>query len=547
MKKKHIVKINKKGYNVGSNKKMNRIESASGQERPSIKDQMIGQLSGFLKVRKDVLSRKGRRTEPELNTDNDFLQKFYSTFLEERINRSDEMSSPEIVSAVRIAIDMMGSRPGVISCMDGRIPLPVIAGLPMTAAKGLRLPGGDTPGFRHNPISGELELDRDSQLGKMLLSNGGAEEKIRYEILISHSHCAARSRVVGFTGQTPEDSGLYSDAYDKSLQGSVLERDYGIPTINFVYNPESGYGFMGLSKKDVLADVGRSNGGRYTEDVIESLVEEGRVFSTKKIAEELQEEFGKRHFPINWTELYKDSALRFWNNMQMMAATALPIVEEQVKKIYPERSSDELRMRAVFLLANAYSGWLHNPEFKEHPFETHNEACVVVDYKTKGPFDLSAFIVTPIEGSTPSNVLLAQQIVRANRSSGNITDFTNTYSEDKGGYTRASVPVVYKCEVDVNSSDEHFWNLVRELSWDSVVLTWETDDLNSWLSENLGEKVSQRHFQALITVVETMKNELSNMRRNPDIQYLLDGGYLTVLPLFVSDDRKPQSVAQIVV
>ena len=547
MRKKHIVKTNKKRYNGGSNKNMSRIETPFRSEAPTVKDRIMAQLPAFLDNRTTTLTNKGRRTNKELQADNDFLQQFYTSFLEERVARSDEMLSPEVVSAVRIAIGMMGSRPGVISCMDGRIPLPVIAGLPMTAAKGLRLPGGDTPGFRHNPESGELELDRNSQLGRMLLSNGGADEKIHYEILVSHSHCAARSRVVGFTGQSPKDSGLYSDAYDKSLQGAVLERDYGIPAINFVYDPESGYGVMGLSKKDVLDEVRQSNGGCYTEDVIDKLIGEEKVLSTKKIAEELREEFGKRYFAVDWTGSYKDSALRFWNNMQMMTETALPIVEKKVKTIYPERADEELKMRAVFLLANAYSGWLHNPEFKEHPFETHNEACVVVDYKTKGPFKLSAFIVTPIEGSTPSNVLLAQQIVRANRSSGNIADFTGVYSENKDGYTQASVPVVYKCEVDVDSSDERFWNLVRDLDWSSVALTWETDDLNSWLSDKLGEKISQHNFQALITVVETMKNELSNMRKNPDIQYLLDGGYLTVLPLFVSDDRKPQSIAQIVV
>jgi len=541
---KHVAINPRSSYNKGSKNDMAHVEGAPKREHRPIENTPQQQLGKFLGTWKTSLELKGKRDPIELQKDHDYLEKFYLAFLSERISRSEEMSSPEISSAVRIAIEMMGSRPGVISCMDGRIPLPVIAGLPMTSAKGLRLPGGDTPGFKHNPTDGHLELDPKSQLGKMLSENRSNGDEIKFEIFISHSHCAARKRLVGFTGRDPADNGLFDDTFDKSLQGEVLNRDYGISAINFTYNPETGYGIMGLSKNTVLQEVRQNHGSLYTDGVMDLLVEDAKVVSTKKIAEEFQAEFEKRYFAINWTDSYKDSALRFWNNMQMMGETVLPQIKKTVMAIYPDRHEDEIRMRSVFLLANAYSGWLHNPTGNEHPFKTHNEACVVVDYKTKGPFKLAAFIVTPIEGSTPENVLLAQSIVRQNRTSGNTVDITNTYIDDS--FIQATVPVVYKGEVDINSSDTHFWNQVRELDWSEVALTWENTDFEEWLKRQVGAEISQNHFDSLIKVVRKLKSDLTEMRTDPYIQYLLDGGYLTVLPLLVSDDRKPQTIVNMV-
>lgn len=541
---KNIVKKKAVGYTISSKKNMAHQERQHAREALPTKDAIAQQLTSFLNVREHSLLLKGRREAEEVAQDIQFLSRFYSTFLDERIARSEEMASPEILTAVQTAVGMMGSRPGVISCMDGRIPLPVVAGLPMTAAKGLRLPGGDTPGFKHNATSGQLELDPNSQLGRMISTDSGTPEQVQFEIFISHSHCAARARLVGFTGQNPPDQGLFADTFDKSLQGAVLKRDYGIRPINFTYDPETGYGFMGLSKMNTLTDVKNRFDGAYTADVIEHLVADGRVISTKKLAERFAHIFQGRQFQVDWTNDYKASAFNFWTNMQAMGSGTLPEIREQVQALYPDRDEDEIQMRSVFLLASAYSGWLHSSEGQKHPFEKHAEACVVIDYKTKGPFQLSAFIVTPTEGTTPENVLLAETIVRSNRASGNITDVTGSYNDDR--FVQASVPVILKQEVDIHSSEKRFWDTVRNLDWSEVNLTWEAADLRTWLMHHVGASVYHNQFDTLLNVVDQMKHTLTELKNNPHIQYLLDTGHLTILPLLVSGDRKPQSIAQLV-
>ena len=134
------------------------------------------EVKAFVTRRTELILNRGLPIT-ELARESDFLQEFYDSFLQERHARSVELNSTAIKEANQTILDLFGSKLGIVSCMDGRMPLTALFGFPMQAVRAMRLPGGDLGGFKRNLSTGSLEPDSEAlftQLTRHQESNGSA-------------------------------------------------------------------------------------------------------------------------------------------------------------------------------------------------------------------------------------------------------------------------------------------------------------------------------------------------------------------------------------
>ncbi|MBI1863112.1 hypothetical protein HYS00_03260 [Candidatus Microgenomates bacterium] len=498
------------------------------------------QLDSFISLHTARLKgiKQPTNTQQSIERGRMFIHAFLKGFLKERAKRSVELSSSEVTEANKKAIKLMGARPGIMSCMDSRLPVTIMFGLPMQAAKSMRLPGGDMPGFLYDG-TGKLTVDTSSRLAALLTSSHEHPLDPRFQLLVSHTGCAARYGLEKLAGRDPADQGLYADIYSKNEQGKVLQQEYGIDPIGFVYDVATGYGYMGLSRDEVLSST-----NEFGEQVLKELEFNNQIINTRSIAKKYSSVFRKNFFKVDWTTNHKESALRFMIAMEHICEAVFPEMSDQVRALYRHRKPPEIRMKTMLVLFNAFSGYLHDPNGTGNPYTQHLEECVVFDYKSKGPFkEYPAFAIAPIEGNVAEYAQLAQTIVRDNRRAGRVKDRTNLYTDRD--FIAATVPFIYKAEVGIKSTDAA-WELIRSIDWTEIAYSWQHVDLTTWLSEQIGSNISHEKFVTLVTVLNEMRNRLQELKNNTKTQSLLDTDAMSILPLLVSSDRQPQSIVQFI-
>lgn len=525
-------------------------ERPNYREMQQIPEHLSGKLSTFLERRTAIQGLRRTETPDQLVTEGQFLSHFYTEFLKVRLSRSEELNSPEIKEVNDKIIGLFGSKLGITSCMDGRLPLTAIWGFPMEAVRAMRVPGGDIPGFYLDLEAGETRLDPQSLFARKIEGQSDKEHPTQFQVLNAHKSCAARGAIESNLGAQPADGGLFQDVKKKREMGLALERQFGIEPIIFVPDPETGFGYLGLGQDSLLNEKIGSNEKLYDDETIDRLVAEGRVISTKKVADELSEKFSQHPVNVDWETQYTQTAVQFWNNIASMTedGAVMDSLSTQLKDIYSEgngvkkeRSEEEIRVRALLVLSNAYLGWLYGQK-GGHPYKDHSETCAVIDFKNKGPFErYTAFVVAPDIASVDDNTLMAQTIVRSNRKGEKVRDDSGLYPTPDL-FKEAPVPVILKTEIPAQSTDS-IWTDLKNLDWSEIQNTWITmpePTFAQWIQSKLGE---QRHG----TVVETVKT-LLEMRRNlqklyrGSSQVLIERGGIVVLPILVSEDRKPQTI-----
>ncbi len=511
---------------------------------------LIVNLEKFLGQR--TLIQRARETESlkQLVSEEEYLRQFFEQFLKVRIDRAEELNSPEIESVNELIFQLFGSKLGITSCMDGRLPIAAIWGFPMDAVRAMRVPGGDIPGFYFDTKEGHMKLDESSLFARKIAAQQETDSPTRFQVLNAHKHCAARGAIESNLGIAPDDKGLFEDVKKKREMGVALEKQYGIVPIIFVPDPDTGFGYMGLGQDSLLKEKTGENKRQYDDETIDDLVTQGKVISTKLVAEEFAEQFMGYKMDVDWENNYSGTAVKFWENIDKMAKdkSIMKNLSSRVSDTYSEsngigqeRKEEEIRVRSLLVLTNAYLGWLYEQK-GGHPYREHKESCVVIDFKNKGPFaELTAFVVAPDISSVDANVVMASNIVRNNREKGNVTDTTNNYkTPDK--FKGAPVSVILKTEIPADSQDE-IWNDLKRLPWEDIQEIWSTmsdGDFLNWIDDLLKNRKHQT-VEAVKSTLLDMKHVLLKLYRNAT-QPMIERGGLVVLPILVSQDRKPQTI-----
>lgn len=558
-----------------------RLSAEQGPALPQehLKDHLFRGVSSFLDDRTKNLSHLPPyiRTPEQVHRESDYLKPKLEDILTERLNRSLELRSPEIREARSIVASMLPGELAIIDCVDGRMPPSVMFGFTLGMVKGYRTPAGNPDGFQKDPVTKEEVLPDDTLFARRLRKHADGSLEA-FEALGSHLTCAAQGRVESLTGRTPDDHGLYMNVSDKRQKADVIQDEFYITTIQYSFDPRTGYSYWGLEKDSNLAQ-GAEIGNQYTEELLKELsapqVENGElvssphVVSTEFIAEIFEDVFRAHAFDIDWAGCYKESARDFWRSMNAMQDNVIPAVEEMVKRLYEgtglELSEDETRMRAIMMTSNAFNAWLHVRDGNTFPFDTHDESLVVMDWKSKGPFNEDpALVSAPEKRTIARNFELTQSIVRNNRrvSPGDpdgrsVTDPTGTYEPGSNEWIQAPVITLYKEEIDIEHNEKEAWEQIRAIDWNATVRcedgralpmkdAWKyvsDDHFTVWLGTQLEDgAISPDQFMRISSVLNNMRDVYKTLLADDLCNRLIVNGDAPIVPLLVSSDRQPQTI-----
>ena len=352
-------------------------------------------------------------------------------FINLRNERSEDLLSPEVKKAMEIKSDFFPiGTPRFLICIDGRVLTKLIA---CFHGNSYHVPAGDTK-IDFLPL-------KNSQ-GRLFLKNGFlsgmidrviTEQGYLHEVLDSHLHCAA-----GGLGAADRhccevaDHGLWDDVVRKSEKKRAIieyvdKKHSGslIFVTQMSFNPDNGFSFFGLDKKNCL-DLAKETG--YTSEVIDSLVDKDLIVSTKKLAEEdLKEIFSKYLFVCDYPNDYRNSTKIFWTNFELMSSEILPKLKEKIKSTLSLENEKELEQTAALVLASAYNGFLHNNNAdgskRDYPYANHRESVITVTVSEKGPYSgAESFFVHPQSLSISADIKLGRNLIIGNRHKKRMSD-----------------------------------------------------------------------------------------------------------------------------
>ncbi len=363
-----------------------------------------------------------------------------SHFLFSRDKRVDDILSSEVQEAIRIKESLFPyGAPLVVDCYDGRTLGNIVAGL---QGGSFRTPAGDIEdALPTRDGSGSLRIPSGSGFGKFVLGAFAEGRTTRTIVFDSHIGClrrGSREQEDAWSADPPPDGGLVADIYRKrqlakaarALVNAKLGSGNTLKVIHISFNPKTGYCYKGLAQDDVLShDAIRESGGYLTQDALNSLVADGKIMYTGEIVKHpaVRKLFGAHAFTLRYDTDYRQGKLSFWKAVEAMMPRLSAVIGQELKTVYPHLASainaDELRQREVLLVANAFTGFLHN-QHEGYPYADHLECIVVVTLDEAGPFDrVQSLSVTPDASDLPGIVKFSRlNIIRANRVEGRLSD-----------------------------------------------------------------------------------------------------------------------------
>ncbi len=421
--------------------KINKLIEKLQVEFREMDSEMSGQIQNYINavsiLRKKVQS--GTKLESDIDTEIAMLYFKIRQFLDSRDQRMKELKSDDINAANKIKENLFPfGTPNIICCVDGRVLPKLTAGL---TGHAMRTAAGDITEVR--PVWGEQ---------KERLWEGEIVEILKYrfltsdtvvEMLDSHFECGAACAnyahnhsidVGGLNHDQKHD--IYTRAIVddikrkkiiiKALEEHVFEQYNGkkrILNIQYSFNPTTGYCFMGLEKDDCLCDQRVVDHG-YSEDVLKSLASEKKIIAGEDFANEFEEIFKKYYFSVNYENNYQESTIKFWSNIEKISIECLPLIVNKLKIVFSGMNDQqEMKQRAVFMLANAYNAYLHihnaDGSNREYPYNEHDESLIVVTRSEKGPYDRArSFSVNTKSPDLAGKLAFIDGLVRGNRRAG---------------------------------------------------------------------------------------------------------------------------------
>ncbi|MEK7619078.1 MAG: hypothetical protein AAB416_02465 [Patescibacteria group bacterium] len=445
------------------------------------------QLENYLKALREI---NDHRLQPRNDQVREItaLEFVLGGFLASREMRTADIASPEIQKTIEIKERLFPyGRPKLVLCVDGRVLAKHIAGL---HGNSMRLPAGDVKEFVPRRSDGHLTLSPTSHIAEVILKALEGTDQL-FEIFDSHVGCAARKlEESDRAGHDLADAGLYQDVLRKREMKRALEEfvakttrgEKQIYSIQTSFDPHTGYCFAGL---DECLDDPRVQAKGFTEEMLATLVAEGRVLSVHAIVEEernadLHALFTEYQFELDYEGRYRECSLRFWNAIEAMAPKLVPFFEERLQKAYPQYANTEFarvcRQSAVFLLANAFTAYLNNQK-PHYRYSEHDESVIAVTYSEKGPYSIArSFSIDPYNPTLSASIKLTADLIRANRKSCRMSQPEREFVEKLYGsheeYVKNPVPVIFFERLEVVRSDSE---AVRQADWsDLATLPWMT-------------------------------------------------------------------------
>lgn len=484
--------------------------------------------------------------------DREYLEDLLFDLIAERNERANEVESNEVTEAAEIADRLLPYAPYGILCIDGRVTMTSKFGM-FARMKGgsIQLPAGDPKEFLRG-VDRRVFLAEPSHMAQQLDAALKREsDDTIVQILDSHLGCAARKAEADGVGTHVEDDGLLLDIERKrevaaAMQAYVAKRHSGkkILPIQGAFNPHNGFAYSGL-ESDAAVTVARKEGG-FTSAVLERLVTDGVIISTQQVADHFREIFEARwqqfEPAFNWQDNYKETALQFWRALEGMKPDVLPgIIEVMTKKGGPYShvtDSKELEMRALLLLANAFSGFCNNHE-GEYAFSEHEESFVSVTPRDYRPFRryMGFGVYDEDLVSLARNVVFAAGIVRKNRAAERVRK-PSLYKR-KEDFNAASVPVVVK---EVIREDQGItiegWEALQEIDWSFIEqIPWmEMSDAEfrdflggkfSWMTVNMAKAINHLR-RKMVTLYNPLEDSATQMVE----------GKLVLLPVICDSSRR---------
>ncbi len=403
---------------------------------PGIKKQLDNYLEAIVKLHQDTYEQAGEAEAKKKLAGLYFKlwQFFYS-----REERLKDIQSPEIREIIELKRSLFPlDLPKWVLCIDGRIITKLTMGL---HGNSIKTPAGDLPEVVPNRDANQPDYLDEGEFSSLL---DGVFENVDVinEVYDSHVACAAGGKEIvkkeALTG-SPEDAGLMAEVKRKkviqaAIEDYVMQKYHGkkrVASVQTSFDPHTGFMYMGLEKNECLEDENVKKHG-YSHEILHNLAEEGKILSTESFLEEdsgdLMHLFEKHHFDIDYRSNYKESTILFWTRLKEMAddGKATRIIRDKILRIFPgvygKEKQGELKQRVMIVLANTYSGYLHNfnkdGSRKKYPYSDHDESVIAVTSRENGPFDRArGFNVFPDSPTLSTDVDLAHGIVQGVRRS----------------------------------------------------------------------------------------------------------------------------------
>lgn len=444
-----------------------------------------------------------------------------------RNERSQEVQMGEVKEAAVIANGLYTHPVFQTLCIDGRV-LPVfVGGFSAGIGGSIRTPAGDLKEVVKDRKGGNKILT-GSNIDIMLDEAFKKNDEIN-ELLDSHVSCAAKTKGETDRGKKPSDGGLLQDVKRKmdiaeAMIKHVEEKFHGKKKVNPIqisFDPHNGYAYMGLETPEALR-IGEKRKG-YDPDTLEELVLDGKVLSTHALSFDttIKRAFESRLFTPDWKTQYPETAYQLWSNIYEMSDELLPIIVKKIMSIYGSfMPPNEVHDRALLLLTNAYSGFLHNYEQKEYPHGKHMEAGINITVGMHGPHEMPLFAVNDHDiDNLPGNTAFAATIVRANREAGRVVsgilegqDFVEAPIPLMVTETVKNSNLTWKNIGDIDFSDLPFvdWFRMKDFEFEDYLIekSPNIDAIEVRAINNLRKKMIRLYTPRVPTSEQFMRSDL---------------------------------------
>jgi hypothetical protein len=508
------------------------------------------QLTTYLSRRKGAQENLYRRL-PEQGQD--FFRQSAIQMINSRNRRAEELESEPAQEAAAIAERIIPNT-YFIDCMDKRVQVTIKYGIPLGVGGSMRRPAGDMADFEVTQLGG-LDLIKNSPLAQAIDTARAKSTDKRgvTQVLDSHIGCAARELDESAKGTARDDKGLFEDVVRKKEMALAISsyKDLPYAPVQTSFDPHTGDLYMGLEKDNVL-DYAEARGIGFAQAVLDELVENGEILSSRKIREipAIKEIFDNHEIEgFDWDRNYPGTLLAFWKNMEKM------IVEDLLlEEIYPyvnslnleEASEEAIWARTTLMALNAYNSYHLNKD-SEYPYSSHDESWIVITEGESGPFapeDHPAFVVYSKDTTDYGpNVTLAASLIRGNRVQERISDTTGQY-EDRAAYLKAPVPVAHHAIIREDNTDWDTLNRIVEHK-DFLPDNWFSMDTQSF-QDHLATLDPQIDFN-LVRGLDTLRKEVATLYDpSQKTSNHIFNGHMEVLPVIVDSRRRVRAVVPFV-
>ncbi|MFA6016965.1 MAG: hypothetical protein WC744_02670 [Patescibacteria group bacterium] len=509
-----------------------------------------------------------------------WLKKFSELHFKTRTQRAQELSSPEVAKAKKLAKDYIGQKNHdfFVTCVDGRNMPSVMFSKPPQVGGALRTPAGVVNGFMEGQTKGSVFIDPDSYVVKQIITllKEKAGDTIYYG-LDSHLGCAARAQIHSTEGGRQIDGGVRADIVNKLITAKGIvelqkqlensgEKVAKIIPILFSYDPSTGGVISGLEvhiENDKVANFG------FTKEVLDKLTLENKIVRTTdllkdKIIVQILEKVIKPG-TADFRNRYPQSLLSNWQATTKLydhgQGEIFLLIFKKLISIYKKTDISEttLKQKAKFLLKNLVTRFSIAGTGDSWPFAHHNEEMIVITDGGYAPFPaLDAFSIFPRDPFLLTNTKLTIDLIRTFRKAGKLKDpiSGSKFSQDDF----FSSPVFISNKSVIRNFQEKSWESLKALDLDStfagikwddpVILNWTKSDIQKFIMQTIVDKKIDFEFSDTLRFINGIYELFDRMRlmmKDKNFRQMILHGNIVIFNTLVDHNRMPRYLVPFVV